>query len=294
MPRRLRTLKYEFFLNETLATLPALVRILFEGLWCIADREGRLEDRPIRIKAEVLPYDECDVDEYLNMLANTHDEGHPFIHRYEVDGKRYIEIVNFLKHQNPHIREAASLIPGPREGRRQTGSTVQAPCKPGTSTNLGTPVLESGILSSGSGVLDPETVPDGTVAPGVRKRPRTAPTPTPTALTWLAYRNAYERRYGAQPPNNAKSMGQITHFVQRVGADDAPKVADWFLSHDGGWYIKRLHALDCLIKDAEALHTQWKTGKRVSEHSAREADRLQATGDMWREIKEEARAGSVR
>ena len=37
-------------------------RLLFVGLWTIADRNGRLEDRPKRIRAELFPYDEIDAD----------------------------------------------------------------------------------------------------------------------------------------------------------------------------------------------------------------------------------------
>ena len=51
MPRA-RNVKPGFFKNELLAECEPLARILFEGLWCEADREGRLEDRPRRLKAE--------------------------------------------------------------------------------------------------------------------------------------------------------------------------------------------------------------------------------------------------
>jgi hypothetical protein len=105
---RSRNIKPGFFLNDDLAECDPLARLLFAGLWCIADREGRLEDRPKRIKIEVLPYDNCDVDELLNQLAK---QG--FILRYEVGGNRYIQIVNFLKHQNPHYKESESIIPSP-------------------------------------------------------------------------------------------------------------------------------------------------------------------------------------
>ena len=46
MPMRTRLLKPGFFMNEELARLPVRARLLFAGLWCLADREGRLEDRP--------------------------------------------------------------------------------------------------------------------------------------------------------------------------------------------------------------------------------------------------------
>lgn len=112
---RARSLKPGFFTNDKLAECPPLARLLFAGLWTIADREGRLEDRVKKIKAEVLPYDEADADELLSALA-----GHGFIQRYEVNGEKYIQIVAFLKHQNPHVKEPASLIPSPQKNGSRT------------------------------------------------------------------------------------------------------------------------------------------------------------------------------
>ncbi len=65
---RIRTIKPQFFLNEELAELPAMVRLLFIGLWTQADREGRLLDRPKRLKAEIFPYDNFDVEKGLHQF----------------------------------------------------------------------------------------------------------------------------------------------------------------------------------------------------------------------------------
>lgn len=111
---RMRTIKPGFFQNDQLAELPPLARLLFIGLWTEADREGRLEDRPKRFKAVLLPYDDCaaeDVDAWLHYLDR---DG--FIYRYEVGRQRYIQIVNFSKHQNPHVKESPSAIPPPESG----------------------------------------------------------------------------------------------------------------------------------------------------------------------------------
>ena len=105
---RSRNIKPGFFKNEGLAECTPLSRILFAGLWCLADRKGRLEDRPKRIRAEILPYDDGSVDEMLDEL---HKSG--FIMRYTIDGKAFIQVLNFLKHQNPHCKEQDSLIPAP-------------------------------------------------------------------------------------------------------------------------------------------------------------------------------------
>jgi len=106
------------FRNEVLGTADPLYTLLFQSLWMIADREGRLEDRPMRIKADTFPYREgIDIDAMLTWL---HDHG--FIVRYHsrknpsdsgnyASDSRFIQIVNFLKHQNPHRNEAESIIP---------------------------------------------------------------------------------------------------------------------------------------------------------------------------------------
>lgn len=105
---RARNIKPAFFKNEVLAELPAEARLLFVGLWTLADREGRLEDRPKRIKAELFPFDALDAAPLLEALA---DNG--FLSRYEAEGVRYIQIENFVKHQDPHYKEKASEIPAP-------------------------------------------------------------------------------------------------------------------------------------------------------------------------------------
>lgn len=111
---RTRSIRPGFFLNEKLAEVNPLGRLLFAGLWTIADRRGRLEDRPRRIKAELLPYDDCDIDDLLNQLSTG-----GFIHRYIVAGERYIEIVNFEKHQHIPGSEAESIIPSSSDAGAQ-------------------------------------------------------------------------------------------------------------------------------------------------------------------------------
>ncbi len=145
---RARSLKPGFFRNETLAEVPFEGRLLFAGLWTLADRAGRLEDRPKRIKADLFPYDHIDVDPLLRIL---HDKR--FILRYEVDGVRYIQILAFGKHQTPHWREPDSTIPAPGESTESPGpaqgqpraSTIPAPGEPVPSR------ADSGLLTPESG-----------------------------------------------------------------------------------------------------------------------------------------------
>ena len=99
MPRS-RNIKYSFFTNDELAENDALGRLLFIGLWTLSDCNGNIEWRPKRIKAELLPYDDCDVE---SLAINLDKSG--FIRFYSVQGKTLVNIVNFLKHQNPHKNE---------------------------------------------------------------------------------------------------------------------------------------------------------------------------------------------
>lgn len=103
---RARNIKPSFFSNEQLAEVSAEARLLFAGLWTIADREGRLEDRPKRIRAELFPYDNWDCDHLLSELARI-----KVITRYTVDGRNCIWVNSFLRHQNPHPKEKDSTIP---------------------------------------------------------------------------------------------------------------------------------------------------------------------------------------
>lgn len=107
---RARSIKPSIFKNEILARLAPGSFRAFTGLWCLADRKGRLEDRPDRIEAELFPFkfQKVNIEKTLNDLASGPE---PFIIRYEADKKRYIQIVNFEKHQYPHHREKESLIP---------------------------------------------------------------------------------------------------------------------------------------------------------------------------------------
>lgn len=117
---RARNIKPGFFTNDELVELSFAVRLLFIGLWTIADKEGRLADRPKKIKMEIFPADDVDINASLGELQ---DKG--FLRRYEVAGVRYIQIVNWAKHQNPHIKEAPSLIPD--ENGQAPEIPVQAP-----------------------------------------------------------------------------------------------------------------------------------------------------------------------
>lgn len=105
---RARNIKPSFFQNDGLGEQDPLARLAFIGMWTIADFKGRIEYRPKMMKVQILPYDKCDIELIVNNLEKA-----GFIRFYSVNGKRYIKIVSFERHQNPHKneREAGSDIP---------------------------------------------------------------------------------------------------------------------------------------------------------------------------------------
>ena len=104
---------------------------MFAGLWGLADREGRLEDRPERIRAAVFPYERVEISSLLLTLERA-----CFVQRYTVAGLKCLALPSFSTHQRPHPREAASLLPPPpikaRLGRA-LGSSKDRPRSPGSS-----------------------------------------------------------------------------------------------------------------------------------------------------------------
>lgn len=124
---RSRNIKPAFFKNDILAALPPFARLLFAGLWTLADKSGLLEDRPRRIKAEILPYDDVDIDALLEALAGrgpladavAEELGSrpDFIERYTATlagaPLRLIFVRKWASHQNPHKNEIDSGLPPP-------------------------------------------------------------------------------------------------------------------------------------------------------------------------------------
>lgn len=127
MPRA-RLIKPGFFTNEELLELPYEGRLLFAGLWVLADRAGRLEDRPKRIKIELFPADNLDIDALLEQLNQR-----GFIHRYSVGSQLLIHVRSFAKHQSPHPKEVPSRLPACDCEAMHEGKTIGSPTAEGVS-----------------------------------------------------------------------------------------------------------------------------------------------------------------
>lgn len=154
---RARNIKPGFFTNEKLVELPFATRLLFIGLWTEADREGRMEDKPKRIKMKLFPADDIDVDAALQDL---HASG--FLLRYEVAGEQFIQVLAFDKHQNPHRDEKKSEIPAPY---LHCASTEQAQVLNGTCPADSLPLIPDSL----------PLIPDTPITPPPAARKKSTP-----------------------------------------------------------------------------------------------------------------------
>ncbi len=164
MSFRSRNIKPGFFVNEYLGTCEPIEALLFEGLWCIADRSGRLENRPLRIRGQIFPYRNISALEITRHIQNLSSNG--FLIEYEVDGVDYIEICNFDKHQNPHKNEKASEIPSPESGNKKVYKSTGCEKSSNYATN---PVID-GIAHADSLIPD-SLIPDSLIPDSLKNIP---------------------------------------------------------------------------------------------------------------------------
>lgn len=249
---RARNIKPGFYKNEDLAECSIWARFIFPGLWMLADREGRLEDRPKRIKGELLPFDSQDAEPLLVELA-----ARGFIERYEVEGRAYIQITAFSKHQNPHHREAESDIPPPQSPRLLPHATDEKPealptCKehktrgkPEASPRLDPPKsdLEGGVNPADSLIPD-SLIPDSgfsdpgsSVVGGEPVLGKTPPTPNDTSHS------------------GSTRKGELCRKLRALGFDAAPHLEAWS-------EILTKHSDDEILAVAESAREK-KPGERL-------------------------------
>lgn len=103
------------------------------------------------------------------------------------------------------------------------------------------------------------------IAPIKEKRgvtPADAAEPTPGVLVWRAYSEGYRAKYGELPSANAKQYSICKQITQRIPANEAPEVAQFYLDLTG-FYATRGHPLGLLLQDCEKIRTEWKTGRVI-------------------------------
>jgi hypothetical protein len=131
--------------DESLADCSAWAILTYALLPMAADREGRLEYRPKRIKAQLFPYHaDIDIEAVIQELAQADK-----LVIYEVDGAEFIQLTDFAEQQKPHHQEQPSSFPPAPESLR-----TKARSHSGEGAKPFTPGRESIALARSSSSLD--------------------------------------------------------------------------------------------------------------------------------------------
>lgn len=195
-------------------------------------------------------------------------------------------------HQKPSGLLSANplgkLSPNPKETQHETSpqpqdlssSSLRSEEATDSSILLSDTVSNSSEIEASSGTVQIKSKRRSKKASGKL----TVINPTPGSKVWTAYSEAYLHRYGAEPVRNAKTNSLCVEIVRRIGEQEAPDVAAWYVGSDNSYYVSRGHSLQCLVADCEKIRTEWVTGRRITQSQARVKDRTQALGDVAKSL----------
>ena len=182
-----------------------------------------------------------------------------------------------------HLEDTEFLIiHGVVESRKHDASAVLASCN--TTNETLYLETEQSRAETEQSRADPETPCTAASQPmrapvaAKAKKPKAA-RESKTGPTWKSYSDAYYGRYGAEPIRNATVSGQLSRFVDRVGADAAPHVAAFYVRHNDRFYVSKKHPVGLLLSNAEGLHTEWVTGRAITSRAAAQIEDRQAARD---------------
>lgn len=91
---RIRTVKPEFWTDEVVGECSVRARLLFLATWNFSDDHGGLDRSAKQLKAQAFPYDSVDCEPLVQELLT-----HGLLIEYESEGKKYLHIKGFRKHQ---------------------------------------------------------------------------------------------------------------------------------------------------------------------------------------------------
>lgn len=275
--------------SESIDKCSALAETLFYRLLVNVDDYGRLDARPAVVRAKCFPLkDSISNNDTLDLLKELQSNG--LIVIYKSSDCVYLQMLKW--DNNPRSKE--SKCPRYDDSCIQMYADV---C--GSHTNL--PVTVTVTVTetvNRKPELKPEQETVTDISDGVENQPH-PPQKTrsikkkdnkdlsPSHETWQAYSDAYERRYKAKPVRNATVNGQISAFIKRIGFDEAPHVAEFYVYHNNSFYVQKMHTVGLLLADAEKLRTEWVTKNTMTNTQARQADETQARGNVWNKLIEE-------
>ena len=106
---KIRSIKPAFFEDEKVSKLPIQARLLYIGMWTIADDNGVLKGHPAFLKSQIFPYDDTlrvgEVSKWIDALVEAR-----MLIPFPYEGESYYVIRTFRTHQKTDPRYPSELI----------------------------------------------------------------------------------------------------------------------------------------------------------------------------------------
>lgn len=152
---RIRSVKPEFWADEDLAEAVSRDgRLLYIGLWNLADEHGRLRGDPRFIKGQLFAYDDdlmpADVDKLIGELESARK-----VVRYRSGSSAYLFLPNLAKHQRLEAAKVESRLPAPPDPSESAPVAKVRADKSARDPDEPEPGAEPPTLLYGAGSLEP-------------------------------------------------------------------------------------------------------------------------------------------
>ncbi len=115
-----------------------------------------------------------------------------------------------------------------------------------------------------------------------------------TFKAWANYAIAYEKVYGVWPLWNATVAGQMAKFIDKVGAEEAPKLAAHYLKLKDRAYLQSSHDVSLMLRDAQAIYTSCQTGRAMNGTIARQMEATEANLSAAAQIRDQQASQEVK
>ena len=244
---RIRTIKPEFWQNESLASCSPHARLLAIAALQLADSSGRLLWIPMQVHAHAFPFEPgIDITDLARELVEI-----GYLSVYEHGGKKYAEVTNFIKHQRLSGKEAdyESNIPSPRDDGSSCIFHSEAKGK-----TQALPREAHGIPGKGTGNREREQG-KGTGNTSSATAPDKSPDPDPTDLIFEHWQRVHDHPKARLDDkrrkliNRAMKLGYTANDL-RLAISGCSKSPFHMGDNDGG---TRYDGLDLILRDASKI-----------------------------------------
>jgi hypothetical protein len=222
---RIRSVKPEFWADEELAMAVSRdARLLYVGLWNLADEHARLRGDPRFVKGQLFAYDDDLTPKAIEaLLDELADAGK--VQRYQSGSSTYLFLPNLAKHQRLEAAKVESRLPAPPDPSEPAPvATIRAE-KSARDSHEPAPDADSSTLLYGAGSMEP--VAGSMVAPLASARTAAAKRGTriPDDFTVSPEMVAWAVEHCPHVDGRTETQKFINYWTAKTGKD-ATKL-DW-------------------------------------------------------------------